>query len=677
MLPLHPHDPPSAGPHRLLARLSGDTRTRSYLGSAPGRPPVRIRILRSGQATHPTTRSAFTHRVESAFGVGGPHVAAVVDADLGSPVPWAAIERPLGPDLAGLVGEHGPLPAAALHTLALATAQGLVTVHAAQRAHGTLNPEGILLTTDRALLADPGLIPPSEIHDSEGSVFDPPEGGGSPAGDVFAWAAVLCFAASGVEGPDGLDQVPLQLRSVVDACLRENANLRPSPVDLVSMLGGAAAAAPWPPELVSAIERSATVMRGVLPPESAAPAPGGQGRFLGLAAGALALTMVVATGAVWGYNRLAASPGQDNADEETGPTLPGAITDAVCLDGSGFPEPGEWIGELNASEAVFSPDGDILALTGDDHGLSLWDWREGELLALPAEGSDHVRDAVFAPVGCMVSAIWADDLEQAEQEERPPYQLATTYDVPTGETQDHLGAQPTPRPDGSQQRTSVQVSDFSPNGRWLALGTLTSYEADRDDSIGVVDMETGELVYTFNDRDTTSHLGFLDDTKLASSESDTITVWDVETGERVQTVRNVSTRAMATVPGHNQMLYVRNDEVVWQDLDDGSELGTFPLDDYAEGPFAAHIRSLTPDPERGLVHIAWYYSTEEEEPADRSTIYRAHLWDMETGEDLLAGNEDPMLLGAAFHPEVIAGVGADGNVNIIDPDTLEVIDVIE
>ncbi|GHC98450.1 hypothetical protein GCM10007079_52830 [Nocardiopsis terrae] len=675
MLPLHPHDPPSAGPYRLLARLGEDHRTRSYLGAVPGRPPVRVRILRSAQATDPTSRSAFAHRVRSASGLGGPHVAAVLDADLDSPVPWAATERPLGTDLDGLVRDHGPLPTAALHSFALATAQGLAALHTAQRAHGALTPESVLLTGDRALLADPGLIPSHEAQDGAGGVFDPPEGGGTPAGDVFSWAAVLCFAASGVEGPRGLDRVPLQLRGAVDACLQENANLRPSAVDLVIMLGGTASAAPWPPELASVIDVSAVAVHRALPAEPAAPEPGGRGRFIGLAAGALVLTLVTATGAVWGYDRLFALPQESTADGGSDPTDAGP-DDAACLDGIGFSEPGGWEGELNAGEAVFSPDGDVLALAGDDHGLSLWDWREGELLAVPAEGADLVRDAVFSPVGCRVSAIRAEDVEEAEREERPPYRLATTYDVPTGRTQDHLGAQPAPRPDGSRERTSVSASAFSPDGRLLALGTSTRYEVDRDDSIGVVDVETGELVRTFNDGESTGSLAFLDDTRLAGSGSDTITVWDVETGDPLQTVRNVASRTMATVPGRNQVLYVRNGEVVWRDLENDSELGAFPLDDYAAVPFGAYVRSLTPDAERGLVHIAWYHSTGEEDPADRSTIRRAHLWDVETGEDLLAGNEDPMLLGAAFHPEVIAGVGADGNVNIIDPDTLETVDVI-
>lgn len=675
MLPLHPHDPPAAGPYRLLARLGEDTRTRSYLAAATGRPPVRVVILRSGQATDPTARAVFTHRVESTNGLGGPHTAAVVGFDLDSPVPWAATERPFGPDLATLVRAHGPLPVAALHPLALTTAQGLAALHAEQRAHGTLAPESVLLTAGHALIADPGLVPPKEAHDSAGSVFDPPEGSGTTSGDVFSWAAVLCFAAGGVEGPDGLNRVPLQLRGVVDACLRENANLRPSAVDLVGMLGGAAASAPWPPELGSAIGAYADTMRRALPADSAAPAPGGRGRFVGLAAGAMALTVVAATGAVWGYDRLTGpadeAPAGGSSDEASGP-----VTDAACLDGSGFPDPGEWTGELNAGEAVFSPDGEVLAVAGDEHGLSLWDWRENELIALPAEGKDRVRDAEFAPVGCVLSVTWTDELEQAASEERPADRLVTTFDIPSGRTLDHLGAQPDPLPDDSQPRSSVSASAFSPDGRWLATGTSTGHDLDRDDSIGVIDMETGELVRTFNDRDSASPLGFLDGTRLAASESESITVWDVETGERVQTVRNVSVRTMTTVPDRDQVLFVRNDEVVWQDLDDGSEVGTFPLVDYAEGPFAAYFRSLTVDAERGLVHILWYYSTDEEEPADRTTVYRAHLWDVETGEDLLAGNEDPMLLGAAFHPEVIAGVGADGNVNLIDPDTLEIIGVI-
>ncbi|MGW5875045.1 hypothetical protein ACWFMI_00630 [Nocardiopsis terrae] len=58
-------------------------------------------------------------------------------------------------------------------------------------------------------------------------------------------------------------------------------------------------------------------------------------------------------------------------------------------------------------------------------------------------------------------------------------------------------------------------SAFSPDSRWLAFGTSTGYEADRDDSIGIVDVETGKLL---------------------------------------QTVRDTSTGRIATVPGYGQLL---------------------------------------------------------------------------------------------------------------------------
>ncbi|GAB3709879.1 hypothetical protein [Nocardiopsis oceani] len=683
MRPLHPYDPPTAGPYRLLARLSEDTHTRSYLGTASGRGPVRVRILRSGHATDPTARAAFTHRVENTRGLRDPHVAAVLDSDLNAPVPWVATEQPLGADLAGLVTAHGALPAAALHPLAVATAQGLAALHAAQDAHGSLSPAGVLMTGERALLADPGVTPAPETDDTEGSVFTAPEGGGAPAGDVFSWAAVLCFAASGVEGPDGLDRVPLQLRGVVDACLRENANLRPSAVDLVSMLGGASSAAAWPQELLPAVESSAADMRRAFTAEpvahaqayAQAPAPGSRGGFVGLTAGALVLTLLVAAGASWGYERVFAPYEQNASGGDESAEEYGLITDTACLDdGIGLPELEGDIGPLNAVEAAFSHDGDVLALAGEDHGLSLWDWREGEILARPAEGSDPVNRPEFSPVGCTVGAVWPD--KTAEDDEFPT-QMATAYNLRSGERYEHRGPMPPELPDGTQELNSVVDLAFSPDGRWLALGTTTDSGLERDDSIGVFDTETGEMALTFNDRDSSHSLTFIDDTRVASATGDVIYIWDAETGDQLQTVRNVVPHTVVTAPDRNQLIYVKDDEVVWHDLNDDSELGTFPLDDYAEVDYGHHIRALTPETDRGLVHITWDHPTDEEDPADRSKVHRAHLWDVETGEDLLAGDEDPMLLGAAFHPEVIAGVGGDGSVNIMDPDTLEVIDTIE
>src|SRR5699024_11901474 len=62
--------------------------------------------------------------------------------------PPAPPRRP--PDL------HGPLPAGALHPLALALAQGLSDLHATHRTHASLSPDAVLLTEHGAALTDAG-----------------------------------------------------------------------------------------------------------------------------------------------------------------------------------------------------------------------------------------------------------------------------------------------------------------------------------------------------------------------------------------------------------------------------------------------------------------------------------------------------------------------------------------
>ncbi|MBQ1083449.1 protein kinase family protein [Nocardiopsis sp. B62] len=662
MRPLSPHDPPAAGPHQLLAQLGEDAHTHAYLGSTSGRSPVRVRILRAEHATDPTTRADFLHRVESASGLGDPHVAAVLDADLDSPVPWAATETPFGPDLAGLVRAHGPLPAAAAHTLALATAQGLATLHSADRSHGTLTPEGVLLTSDRALLADPGLVPPADRDGSARGVFDPVEGGGAPAGDVFAWAAVLCFAASGVEGPDGLDHVPLQLRAVVDDCLRENADLRPSAVDLVSMLGGAASASPWPPELASVIEAEAARMRGLLPAEPETPGPRDRRRLIALTAGAVALTLFTAIGSSWWLNR--ATPAGGSAD--------GSGSDATCSEGSAFPEPVEPVTDLDAMQLEFSPDGDVLAVGSFNHGLTLWDWREGDEFARPAEELNGLGPMSFAPVGCVIAAT---SLQEVEGQERP-YRLTTTFDLASGEATNHPGPQPEPLPDGGQKNWSVTDLAFSPDGGRMALSNRVGVGTGTP--VGVVDLESGEAVASLGEGPV-PQLAFLDETRLAAHTRNSIEIWDTESRETLQTIRNVTELHFAVVPGEDLILFVRNDEIILYDLAGGAATATFPTGDYADAP-DAWVNHLGMDAERGLVHFSWSLAAEEGPDnlgTDRENETHGYLWDIETGENLLEDDDGLMPRPVAFHPEVIAAVNQDGNVDIIDPQSLEVVDVIE
>jgi WD40 repeat protein len=505
-------------------------------------------------------------------------------------------------------------------------------------------------------------------------VFDPPEGGGAPAGDVFAWAAVLCFASSGVEGPGGLDRVPFQLRGVVDACLRENANLRPSAVDLVSMLGGAASAAPWPPDLVSVIETSTAAMRSALPAESAAPAPGSRGRFLAFTAGALSLTLVSGIGAAWGLDLLD-SPGGNTADGDSAAEEELGLTDSTaCLDGSAFPEPSEPITDLDAMQVEFSPDGDLLAIGSFNHGLTLWDWRAGEEFARPVEELNGIGPMAFVPDSCMIAATSLQENENQESR----YRLTTIYDLPSGETTDHLGVQPDPRADGSQEYWSVLDLAFSPEGSLLALSNHVGSRSDQP-PVQVVDLESGEPIANLGNG-FIAETAFLDETRLAVYTRRTIEIWDVEGGEVLQTIRNVSALNFAVVPDQNQILFVRNDQLILHDLDEDTAVATFSLDEYPEEP-NEFINHLAVEPELGLIHLSWTRSLGEPGPdnlgTDRENETHGYLWDIETGENLLADDASFMPRPVAFHPEAIAAVNQDGNVDLINLDTLEIIDVIQ
>lgn len=140
---------------------------------------------------------------------------------------------------------------------------------------------------------------------------------------------------------------------------------------------------------------------------------------------------------------------------------------------------------------------------------------------------------------------------------------------------------------------------------------------------------------------------------------------------------------MAVVEGEDQIVLIRDGRIDWLDLEDESTIVSFPLDDYSkadETEQGAWINDLSVDGERGLVHFSWSTRSDDPDPddlgTDRENQTHGHLWEVESGKDLLDGNETLMTRPVAFLPEVIASVNQDGGVDLIDPETLEVTDVI-
>ncbi|MFL1429378.1 MULTISPECIES: acyl-ACP thioesterase [unclassified Nocardiopsis] len=686
MQPLHPHDPPSVGPYRLHSRLGEDAYARVYLGSVPGGPPAAVHVVRSEHATDTRFRAVFGELVEAGYRLESDRVCAVLAADLRGAVPWVAVEHAYGMGLTDLVAGVGPLSVDALHALALHLALALDDVHAAGRAHGSLWPDGVLVTTERALLADPGLewavagVDRRAPHPS----FAAPEGGTGPGTDVFAWAATVSYAASGLEGPEGLPRVPLQLRGLVDACLRNSPVLRPSAADLVRMLGGPRAADPWPPEVLAAVRARAGEQREVIAAAGEAPAatdprPGsgsgsglrgflgggpGRRRAVALTAGAVALAAVSGLLWVWAW---------PDAGREEEPGTPVMSEGAPCSDGVAYPAPEDTLDgeEAGARSVAFDPSGELLAVL-TTRGLSVWDWAAREEVARLPE-VDGPLDVVFSPTGCLVAAGVQRGFEGMDA----PVTMATTFDLPSGTTVEHLGPQRGPSgPDGVwvDDPEGVRHLGFSPDGSLMTI-TLDG-RIDRA-KVGLVDTATGEPVRQAVDQPANRAL-MPDPERIATASTGVITVWDVRDGGELHTVRDMTQPHFLVVPGTDEVVFIAGERVVWWDYVLRREVRSFTMDGFVNTDMPVYLAHLGLSPDGGRLYADWYTFEATEDGGDGTALDTAYVWDIESGEDLLAGAEggdgEPLRFRqAAEHPdgEGLVVITPQERVVLVDPDTLE------
>ncbi|MBA0053285.1 serine/threonine protein kinase [Streptomyces sp. AJS327] len=258
------HDPRRIGPFEVLGRLGAGGMGLVYLArSASGR-RVAIKTVRTELAEDQLFRVRFTREVEAARAVSGFYTAAVVDADPRAAVPWLATAYVPAPSLEEIVTECGPLPVQAVRWLAAGVAEALQSIHGAGLVHRDLKPSNVLVMEDGPRVIDfgiasgvsntrltmtnvavgtPAYMSPEQARDSR-SV--------TGASDVFSLASTLVFAATGHapfhganpvetvfmllrEGPD-LEGLPDQLWSLIDSCMRMEADERPTPADLQSQL---------------------------------------------------------------------------------------------------------------------------------------------------------------------------------------------------------------------------------------------------------------------------------------------------------------------------------------------------------------------------------------------------------------------------------------------------------
>ncbi|GAA1469030.1 serine/threonine-protein kinase [Nocardiopsis exhalans] len=268
---MSPTSPPvEVGGYRLLKEIGRGGFGSVHLGEDARGKRVAVKLLHVSPGTDPRFFELFAREVEAARRVSPFCVAQVLDADPKAAQPWIVSEFVDGPTLSQDVRENGPRTGTDLDRLAVSTATALSAIHAAGVVHRDLKPGNIMLAADGPRVIDFGIARPFEeatsltasavIGTLQYMAPEQLEDGArlTPALDVYAWGAVMVYAATGrpvfdsgsqralvksvlVDTPD-CSALPDRLRGIVERCLSKEPEERPSARELIDLLTGAAEA---------------------------------------------------------------------------------------------------------------------------------------------------------------------------------------------------------------------------------------------------------------------------------------------------------------------------------------------------------------------------------------------------------------------------------------------------
>ncbi|WP_370378588.1 serine/threonine-protein kinase [Catenulispora sp. GAS73] len=255
------------GPYLLVTQLGSGAMGRVFLGTDADGRQAAVKMVRSDLAEIPAFRKRFARELQVAERIHSPRIAEIYNAETEGARPWLATEYVPGPTLQDAIDQGGGFNDARLRALAVAIAQALQVIHAAEVVHRDLKPANVLLGPDGPKVIDFGVARAldASLLTNTGQTLgtpaymSPEQADGrsvQAASDVFALGSLLVFAATGRlafgdgaplailhrvvnNEPDlsGVAENDDVLRRLIEGCLAKEAEDRPTPQQIIDLFG--------------------------------------------------------------------------------------------------------------------------------------------------------------------------------------------------------------------------------------------------------------------------------------------------------------------------------------------------------------------------------------------------------------------------------------------------------